>query len=349
VVRVRFETLIVVSLAVVASLLFSGVLPIFASVVIGTSMLPTLKPLDVVIAVKPWLKRVHVGDIAIVKIDDVRLVHRVIRIEDGLVVTKGDNNAFPDPPTKHVLGVVILVIPREAVVLTLIALAIIGLRPFASTWLAKALAPLVGVVLSAVIVSSIGSLMVLHPLSNLVSMPSLRVEMFRSNATTTIIDIVTNASPTDIKCWVNGFRATATLGTRNEHIAIVVRVPTRLAMDIVQHFNYVRVKCVVAMRFRGKPFEYRMFVAQNIPLTMEFRVRYEGGKLLIEPVRTPLNAPLAINVTISGCSKTVRLVNRVAVVGNPLTVPWNCDMLTLVKISSVVAGHPMLRVYLAKS
>lgn len=347
-VRVRFETLIVASLTIAAVLLFTGVLPVFASVVWGTSMLPTLKPLDIVVAVKPWLKKVRVGEIAIVEVDGVRLVHRVIEVKDGVVVTKGDNNPFPDPPAKKVLGVVVLVIPREIVVFLLALLVALIVRPFVSPWLAKAMAPLAGIAISAVVVASLSSLIVLHPVDQLIHMPSLRIAWFRTNASTTMIKIVTDAEIRSAKCWVGGYEARARIVGVSGGVLLIARVPLGHAITVVQRDSYVRVRCVVSMMFRGEPFEYRMFVAENVPIVLSFEVKRIGDELTLKPIKTPFSIPITINVSVEGCSTVKRVDNALVAKTHPLRIPWRCRELTLVRIWSEVAGHRLLRVYVVR-
>jgi signal peptidase I len=61
----------------------------------GESMLPTLKPNDAVFYIKT--EDIEVGDIIIYESDDYReIVHRVIKVENGTYITKGDNNIWYD-------------------------------------------------------------------------------------------------------------------------------------------------------------------------------------------------------------------------------------------------------------
>ena len=90
-------------------------------------MEPTLHVGDVVIGVKlPF----RVGDIVIWCASPTYcVVHRVIKVRDGVIVTKGDNNPFPDPPVPKslvrykVVGVIRWYVWLPAVLLALAAYA----------------------------------------------------------------------------------------------------------------------------------------------------------------------------------------------------------------------------------
>ena len=71
-------------------------LPVFLFIVSGKSMLPTLHPGDVVIAIRgPFSK----GDIVVWCSTPIYCVaHRVQKLSNGFVVTKGDANPLEDPP-----------------------------------------------------------------------------------------------------------------------------------------------------------------------------------------------------------------------------------------------------------
>jgi signal peptidase I len=115
-------------------LLFSGKLiglPVALVIVYGSSMWPTLKTFDLLVALSPRLtgERVKVGDIVIYCMpgtwNTACTVHRVISIRDGVVVTKGDAVEYPDPPVRlsDVKYVVVARVPR----LFVVALAVLGL------------------------------------------------------------------------------------------------------------------------------------------------------------------------------------------------------------------------------
>ena len=107
--KTREALYIVVMIIVVV--LFMGKtlgLPVALMLVSGDSMKPTLNPLDLVLGVQPSLKGgVHTGDIVVVVLpgSDWRttgVIHRVVKIYEAngaeLVVTRGDNVKYNDPP-----------------------------------------------------------------------------------------------------------------------------------------------------------------------------------------------------------------------------------------------------------
>ena len=57
----------------------------------GGSMLPTLRPGQIVIAKKP--ARVAVGDIVVVRHDGLEKIKRVAKMQDGRIFVTGDNPA----------------------------------------------------------------------------------------------------------------------------------------------------------------------------------------------------------------------------------------------------------------
>ena len=56
----------------------------------GNSMLPTIKSNSLLFTIKA--KRYEVGDIICFKQDGYFVVHRIVDIEETIVITKGDNN-----------------------------------------------------------------------------------------------------------------------------------------------------------------------------------------------------------------------------------------------------------------
>lgn len=83
-------------LAIALGAYYNG--PVTLSVGVGCSMWPTIKPGDLVIAVKTGPGGFHPGDIVIYRRGDVFVSHRVIRIIGDVVITKGDNNPVADDP-----------------------------------------------------------------------------------------------------------------------------------------------------------------------------------------------------------------------------------------------------------
>ncbi|MEM1623538.1 MAG: signal peptidase I [Sulfolobales archaeon] len=71
------------------------------AVVEGTSMEPTLQSGDLVIVIKRVsAENINVGDIIVYRRGGTLVIHRVLRIENDTLITKGDNNWLPDPPVR---------------------------------------------------------------------------------------------------------------------------------------------------------------------------------------------------------------------------------------------------------
>ena len=87
--------------------------------VASSSMIPNLYPGDLVIAIEP--KDLKVGNIIIYQADcyafpkkGVDIIHRIIKFENGKVVTKGDNNSIQDPcpvEKSQIKGKVVFAVP----------------------------------------------------------------------------------------------------------------------------------------------------------------------------------------------------------------------------------------------
>lgn len=74
---------------------------------LGDSMYPTIIQYDLVLVIpRPLFDRINVGDIIVYRSGDYFIIHRVIHIEGGMLVTKGDNVPYTDPPiyTSQVWG-----------------------------------------------------------------------------------------------------------------------------------------------------------------------------------------------------------------------------------------------------
>ncbi len=89
---------------------------VFLAVVEGRSMEPLLQTGDIVIVHKVKINDLSLNDIIVYEKNDGSLViHRVIGIRNKsdyiIIVTKGDNNVFPDPPIRadQVIGRVLKV------------------------------------------------------------------------------------------------------------------------------------------------------------------------------------------------------------------------------------------------
>ncbi len=71
------------------------------AVVEGTSMEPTLQSGDLVIVIKKVsAEDINVGDVIVYRRGGTLIIHRVLRVEDDTLITKGDNNWLPDPPVR---------------------------------------------------------------------------------------------------------------------------------------------------------------------------------------------------------------------------------------------------------
>ena len=101
----RFEALITVVIAATVGTAFLGTFPPFLTVMSG-SMEPTYHPGDVAIMQSLHGQRPRISQVVQINVPKEyqarysypsRVVHRVVKIEDGWVITKGDNVGDPDP------------------------------------------------------------------------------------------------------------------------------------------------------------------------------------------------------------------------------------------------------------
>ncbi len=69
----------------------------------GTSMYPTLFSGDQVTLI-PYDKKIHPGDIILVRPKDQFLLHRLVEKKEGLYYTKGDNVSDQDPPSVEIIA-----------------------------------------------------------------------------------------------------------------------------------------------------------------------------------------------------------------------------------------------------
>ena len=88
------------------------------AVVLTDSMNPAIPQGSLAITAPMWLKKPVVGDIVFYEAEignnKYPIIHRIIRIEDDTIYTKGDNRSFHDPWTttwKNIVGVAIVAIP----------------------------------------------------------------------------------------------------------------------------------------------------------------------------------------------------------------------------------------------
>ena len=69
------------------------------AVVEGVSMEPTLQSGDLVLVIRRVSPDdIDLGDVIVYRRGRTLIIHRVVRVEDGVMITKGDNNWLPDPP-----------------------------------------------------------------------------------------------------------------------------------------------------------------------------------------------------------------------------------------------------------
>jgi signal peptidase I len=100
----------------------------------GTSMLPLLKPGDVVVLQRVESHRLQKGDLVVVRREHDLVTHRLVWQRAGQWLTKGDNLRYMDPPIDEqaILGKVIAV-ERDRTIISLQ-----GVRwQFVNRWLAR--------------------------------------------------------------------------------------------------------------------------------------------------------------------------------------------------------------------
>ncbi|RLI81357.1 MAG: signal peptidase I, partial [Archaeoglobales archaeon] len=116
--RERKEALwtVAMCMAIILTVWFStGLLGVFPTVAISGSMRPTIDVGDLLIMVKVPAEKITPGDIIQYVTERGMVVHRVIAIERGYFITKGDANEAPDPDPVHPLNVrgkLIAIIPK---------------------------------------------------------------------------------------------------------------------------------------------------------------------------------------------------------------------------------------------
>jgi signal peptidase len=89
----------------------------------GMSMSPTINAGDVLILDKPDILLIDEDDIIAYRGNDSIIVHRVIEVRDGYLITKGDNNQSSDTPVskEDYVGRVVYTIPRIGLPLLLLS------------------------------------------------------------------------------------------------------------------------------------------------------------------------------------------------------------------------------------
>ncbi|MCD6428184.1 MAG: signal peptidase I [Desulfurococcales archaeon] len=105
---------IVVFAAILTLIVLSLTNQVFLAVVEGRSMEPLLQTGDIVIVHRVSVSDLKLNDIVVYEKNDGSLViHRIICIRNSsnyvIIITKGDNNMFPDPPitANQVIGKVL--------------------------------------------------------------------------------------------------------------------------------------------------------------------------------------------------------------------------------------------------
>ena len=101
--------------AILAIWFATGLLGVFPSIAISGSMRPTIDVGDLLIMVKVPAEYITPGDIIQYVTERGMTVHRVIAVEGGYFITKGDANESPDPDPVHprsVRGKLVAIIPK---------------------------------------------------------------------------------------------------------------------------------------------------------------------------------------------------------------------------------------------
>ncbi len=77
----------------------------------GSSMLPVIRPGDILVVHRRELHEVRQGEIAFFFCYDRMAVHRVVLKSPALLITQGDTHFSPDPPVtaENLLGVVVFI------------------------------------------------------------------------------------------------------------------------------------------------------------------------------------------------------------------------------------------------
>ena len=83
----------------ILSLALNSSYPVAA--VSSNSMRPVLKKGDLIFVKGVEKEDIRVGDIVIYRVGENFIVHRVVKLEEGQLVTKGDANAIEDTPVSY--------------------------------------------------------------------------------------------------------------------------------------------------------------------------------------------------------------------------------------------------------
>jgi len=110
--------------------------PICISMVMGSSMYPSIEPGSIALGISTLFVKPRAGDIVVARFGNHYIVHRLIYVNETIVITKGDANKAPDPPLalSDVKYVVVALIP-PSIASYVLALSIFYILS-ASTYLA---------------------------------------------------------------------------------------------------------------------------------------------------------------------------------------------------------------------
>lgn len=114
IIKITISVIYAAAIIVLIGVVFCRVLHIKPAVVVSGSMEPTIETGSIIV-INERDKDIKRGDIIAFKTGDLAVAHRVVKIQDGKFVTKGDNNKSVDAGTvtaDMVEGTVIFHIPK---------------------------------------------------------------------------------------------------------------------------------------------------------------------------------------------------------------------------------------------
>jgi len=114
--EVKFAEYVVIGIILLLTLGRLLWFPVVLFLVSGSSMLPAYRTGDLVLGVATYIANYTIGDVVVWYATYTHgVIHRVVNVSDGYVVTRGDNNPLPDPPIPRdwVKYVAVIHIPRE--------------------------------------------------------------------------------------------------------------------------------------------------------------------------------------------------------------------------------------------
>lgn len=323
-------------------LLFSGVLPISLTLVIGSSMEPGLRSYDMVLLLSTRFAKPRVGDIVLAYINGRRVVHRLVAVNysaRGYYLTKGDNNPAPDPPTNDVRAVAILVVPRESLALTILLLALVYRRH--SRRLAIYLAPLTGVVVMSVVVMTILK-SGYSPLFKLFEPPRMEQVMFRTTLNYTEIVFRTNTRVNDVSCVLADALANTSWSYTAGLLRIVIKPYPNTTLHLVS-LEYVPLKCIASLTYHGRGYVYSFYLRLNVPRALKLRSHYSTKHhvVILTLVKSPYSLPIVANITLTGCGTRKLITGIILSYENPVEIRWSCNDLTIVSVDAVIGGRKL--------